>query len=97
MIAKSVAYHIVRDLAGENPQNMKPLITTVSSACYYYTLAQDVNRWPFASQARFRSQASLCGICGGQNGTGTCYCPSTWVFVFFQLHSTKPIHLPPTL
>jgi hypothetical protein len=84
MVVKGVAYHIVRDLAGENPENMKPLITNVSSACYYYPLAQDVIRWPFTAQA------SSCGIYGDKMAL------VHWVFLF-QFYSTKLIHLPPTL
>ena len=39
--------------------------------------AQAVSRRPLTSEARVRSQFSLCGICGGQSGTGTGLSSST--------------------
>jgi hypothetical protein len=41
---------------------------------------QAVGRRPLTAQARLRFRVSLCGICGGQSGTGTGFSPSTSVF-----------------
>jgi hypothetical protein len=48
---------------------------------------QAVSRRPPTAEARVRSRVSLCGICGGQSGTGTDYSQSTSVFPC-QFHST---------
>jgi hypothetical protein len=34
-------------------------------------MAQAVSRRPLTAEARVQSRVSPCGICGGQNGTGT--------------------------
>jgi hypothetical protein len=34
-------------------------------------MVQTVGRWPLTAEARFRFQASLCGICGEQIGSGS--------------------------
>jgi hypothetical protein len=52
-------------------------------------MAQAVSRRPLTAEAR----VSPCGICGGQNGTGTGFSPSTSVFPC-QFHSTgAPLHV----
>jgi len=52
------------------------------------------------TEARVRSQVSLCGVFGGRSGTGTGFSPRTSVFPC-QYHSTNApypfIHLPPML
>jgi hypothetical protein len=48
-----------------------------------HAMAQAVSRRPLTAEAR----VSPCGICGGQNGTGTGLSPSTSVFPC-QFHST---------
>jgi hypothetical protein len=40
------------------------------------------------AEARVRSRVSPCGICGGQNGTGTGFSQSTSIFPC-QFHSTS--------
>jgi hypothetical protein len=50
-------------------------------------MAQAVSRRPLTAEARDRSRFSLCGICGGQSGTGTGFSPSTSVLPC-QFHST---------
>jgi hypothetical protein len=49
-------------------------------------IAQGVSRRPPTAEARVRSRLSPCGICSGQNGTGTGFSPSTSVFPY-QFHS----------
>jgi hypothetical protein len=34
-------------------------------------MAQVVSRRPLTAEARVRARVNLCGICGGQSGTGT--------------------------
>ena len=51
-------------------------------------MAQAVIRRPLTAQARFRSRVSLCGICGGQSGTGTGFCASTSVVLRPHRHAT---------
>ena len=61
-------------------------------------VAQAVSGRPLTAKDRVRSQASTCGICGGQSDTSTGFSPSTSVFPCHN-HSTSaslPIHLPPT-
>jgi hypothetical protein len=50
-------------------------------------MAQAVSRRPFTAKARVRSRVGPCGICGGQNGTGTGFSPHISVFPC-QFHST---------
>jgi hypothetical protein len=50
-------------------------------------MAQVISRRPLIVEARVRSRINPCGICGGQNGTGTGFSPSTSVF-HCQFHST---------
>jgi hypothetical protein len=49
-------------------------------------MAQAVSGRPFTAEVRVRSQVNLCGIYGGQSGTGTSFSPSTSVFPC-QFHS----------
>jgi hypothetical protein len=42
--------------------------------------AQAVIRRPSTAEARVRSRASPCGVCGGQSGTGTGFSPSCRFF-----------------
>jgi hypothetical protein len=44
--------------------------------CKGRSMSQAVIRRPLTAEARVRSRVSPCGICGGQNGTGTGFPPS---------------------
>jgi hypothetical protein len=55
-------------------------------------MAQAVSRRPLTAEARIRSRASPCGICGGQNGTGTGFSPSTSVFPCQFLSTGAPLY-----
>lgn len=48
-------------------------------------------RWRFTAEIPFRSQDSLCGVCGAQSGTETGCSHSSWVFPC-QSHSTIAPH-----
>jgi hypothetical protein len=50
-------------------------------------MAQAVSRRSLTAEARVRTRVNPCGICGGQNGTGTGFSPSSSVFLC-QYHST---------
>jgi hypothetical protein len=50
-------------------------------------MAQVVSRRPLTTEYRVRALYNPCGICGGQNGTGTGFSPSSSVFPC-QYHST---------
>jgi hypothetical protein len=50
-------------------------------------MAQAISHPPPTAEARVRSRVIPCGICGGQNGTGTGFSLSTSVFPS-QFHST---------
>jgi hypothetical protein len=50
-------------------------------------MAQAVSHRPLTAEARVRSRFSLCGIYGGQSGTGTGFSPSSSVFPC-QYHPT---------
>jgi hypothetical protein len=42
-------------------------------------MAQAVSHRPLTAEARVRAQVNLCGICGGQSGTGTGFSASSSV------------------
>jgi hypothetical protein len=55
-------------------------------------MAQAVSRRPPTADARVRSRVSPCGICGGQNVTGTDFSPSTSVFPCKFYSTGAPLH-----
>jgi hypothetical protein len=64
------------------------------------TWLRQVSRWLLTAEARVQSQASQCGICGGQGGSGTGFSPSTSELPCQHRSTNAPylfIHLPPTL
>jgi hypothetical protein len=54
---------------------------------YGRAMAQAISRRLLTAEAQVRSRFRVCGICGGQSGTGTGFSPSTSVFPC-QFHST---------
>jgi hypothetical protein len=77
-------------LAGISERALSPAFWVLSTVGRAMALA--VSRRPLTKEATVRSRVSLCGICGGQNGTGTGSSPSTSVFPC-QFHSTgAPLH-----
>jgi hypothetical protein len=52
-----------------------------------HAMIQTVKHWPTTSWATVWSQAGLCGICGGRNGTGLGF--SLTLILFFYCHSTN--------
>jgi hypothetical protein len=49
-------------------------------------MAEAVTRRPLTMEARVRPEASSCGICDGQSGTGIGCSPSTSVFPSVSFH-----------
>jgi hypothetical protein len=59
-----------------------------------FTITTEVlDRWPLVSEAPFRSQASTCGICGGQSGTGTGLSQGISVFTCQDQTGTRFRHM----
>jgi hypothetical protein len=54
-------------------------------------MAQAVSRRPLTTKTRVRTRVSQYGICGGQNGTGADFSPSSSVCTC-QYHSTLAVH-----
>jgi hypothetical protein len=50
-------------------------------------MAQALSHWSVTAKARVRARVSSCGICGGQSGSDTGFCPSSSVFPY-GFHST---------
>jgi hypothetical protein len=65
----------------------------ISSCTKGRTIVQAVSFWPLTAEARVRTRASPCGICGGQSGSRTGFSRSTSVFAC-QFHPTgAPLHV----
>jgi len=54
-------------------------------------MVEAVTHWPLMAESWVQSQASVCGICGGQGGSGTDFC--LIILVFLCLHSTNVPYL----
>jgi hypothetical protein len=63
------------------------IVSFVMSSTKDRAMAQVVSRRPLTAEARVRARINPCGICGGQNGTGTGFSPGSSVFPC-QYHST---------
>jgi hypothetical protein len=72
---------------GDCSEKHLPSITSVNNV-----MAQALSRRPLSTKTRARSQASPCGICGGQSGTRAGFSPSILVFPC-QYHSTNNSYL----
>ena len=57
------------------------LITSLMEWSWDRPEARSVSALPLTSNRRFWSNASACGICVGQSGTGTGFSPSIWSFI----------------
>jgi hypothetical protein len=55
-------------------------------------MVQVISRRPLTAEARVRARVNPYGICGGQSGTGTGFCPSSSVFPC-QYHSTVALQV----
>jgi hypothetical protein len=55
------------------------LLRATKSSSIGRAMAQDVSRRPLTAEARVRARINPCGICGGQNGTGTGFSQSSSV------------------
>ena len=60
-------------------------------------MTQAASRPPLSAEDRVQSQASPCGICRGENCTGTSFCPGTCVFSCSIILKMLRIHSSPTL
>jgi hypothetical protein len=54
-------------------------------------VARVVSRRPLTAKSRVRDRVNLCGICGGQSGTGTGFSLSSSVLPC-QYHSAVALH-----
>ena len=68
------------------------IFTDTNKMFHGHALAQVVSCQPLTAEAWVHSQASLCGICGGQSGIGTGFSPNTVVFPC-QYRSTSTPYL----
>jgi hypothetical protein len=55
-----------------------------------HAMAQAVSHWPLIIEAHVYAQVSLCGICGGQSGTGTGFTLKPSVFSSVSFHHGFP-------
>jgi hypothetical protein len=84
---KCKVFNIERDGTNSYYYVLKPqiFIQSISDTNLVRAMAQAVSRRPLTAEVRIR----LCGICGGQSGTGTVFFPSTSVsFKMFCSNST---------
>jgi hypothetical protein len=78
--------------AAESTNNIVPFWGCVGQ--FGRAVARAVSHRPLTAEARVRIRVSSCGICGGQNGTGTGFSPSFSVFLC-QYYSIIPLDAHP--
>jgi hypothetical protein len=76
----------------------KNLKNHLQTLCIDHIITQAISRWSLAAETQVRARVNLCGICGGQSGTGTGFPPSKSVSLSasFQ-HLSTLIYLLPML
>ena len=73
---------------GDNPIAVNKYVNIYVD--YAVSIAQEASLWSLPAEDAVLSWTSQCGICGGQSGTGTDFCPSTSVFPC-QNHCTNAV------
>jgi hypothetical protein len=80
---------MLRQLFNTKCLSRVPPILTFSNCKFCRAMTQAVSCWALNAEGRVRARVSLCGICGGQSGTGTGF---STISSAFQYHSTVALH-----